>query len=178
MNPISEALPEEDWQAALRYYATIEPIDWVDVIETDTVPKNYVGKGRMRFFHPDGGTEPLGNRILEFPQDPDLVHLRHPYSGFIAYAPLGSVARGQDLATTGSSGKTIPCNICHGEGLKGLGEIPAIAGMSPLYVVRQLNDIKTGARAGISAALMQATVVNLTEEDIVALAAYLASLDP
>jgi cytochrome c553 len=178
MNPISAALPEEDWQTALRYYATIEPIDWVDVIETDTVPKNYVGKGRMRFVHPDGGTEPLGNRILEFPEDPDLVHLRHPYSGFIAYAPLGSVARGKDLATTGGSGKTITCHICHGEGLKGLGEVPAIAGMSPLYVVRQLNDIKTGARAGISAALMQATVANLTEEDIVALAAYLASLDP
>ncbi|MGE4658960.1 MAG: c-type cytochrome [Gammaproteobacteria bacterium] len=178
MNPISAALPEEDWQTALRYYATIEPIDWVDVIETDTVPKNYVGKGRMRFVHPDGGTEPLGNRILEFPEDPDLVHLRYPYSGFIAYAPLGSVARGKDLATTGDSGKTITCHICHGEGLKGLGEVPAIAGMSPLYVVRQLNDIKTGARAGISAALMQATVANLTEEDIVALAAYLASLDP
>ena len=178
MTAIGEALPEEYWRAALEYYAAIDPIDWVEVIETDTVPKNYVGKGRMRFFHPDGGMEPLGNRILEFPEDPELVHLRHPYSGFIAYAPVGSIERGRDLATTGGLGRTLACNICHGEGLKGLGEVPAIAGMSPLYVVRQLNDIKTGARGGTSAALMQATVVNLTEEDIVALAAYLASLDP
>ena len=178
MTAIGGALPEEYWREALEYYAAIDPIDWVEVIETDTVPKNYVGKGRMRFFHPDGGTEPLGNRILEFPEDPELVHLRHPYSGFIAYAPVGSIERGRDLATTGGLGRTLACNICHGEGLKGLGEVPAIAGMSPLYVVRQLNDIKTGARGGTSAALMQATVVNLTEEDIVALAAYLASLDP
>lgn len=178
MNEFAEAISDADAQAAAEYFAALEPIDWVDVIETDTIPRNYIGDGRMRFRHPDGGTEPLGNRVLEFPVDRTLATARHPYSGFVAYAPVGSVALGEELATTGSAGKTLVCSICHGEGLKGLGEVPSIAGASPVYTVRQLNDIKTGARSGPMAALMQATVANLTEEDIVALAAYLASLDP
>ena len=178
MNGFAEAISDEDALAAAEYYAAIEPIDWVDVIESDTVPRNYIGDGRMRFRHPDGGTEPLGNRILEFPQDRELATARHPYTGFVAYAPVGSIARGEELATTGGGGRTIQCTICHGEGLTGLAEIPGIAGSSPIYTVRQLNDIKTGARSGPMTALMIATVANLTEEDIVALAAYLASLDP
>ena len=178
MNEFAQAISDEDAQAAAEYYAALEPIAWVEVIETDTVPSNYIGDGRMRFRHPDGGTEPLGNRILEFPQDRALATARHPYVGFIAYAPVGSIARGEELARSGASGTTIACNICHGDGLKGLGEVPGIAGSSPIYTVRQLNDIKTRTRGGASAALMQATVANLTEEDIVALAAYLASLPP
>ena len=47
-----------------------------------------------------------------------------------------------------------------------------------MYTVRQLNDFKNGTRSGPASALMHATVVNLTNEDIVALAAYLVSLDP
>jgi cytochrome c553 len=66
--------------------------------------------------------------------------------------------------------------ICHGPGLKGLATVPPIAGRSPSYVVRQLNDIKTGARAGIATQLMKATVANLAVDDMVAIAAYLASL--
>lgn len=177
MNGFAEAMSDEEVLAAAEYYAALEPIDFVDVIESDTVPRNYIGDGRMRFAHPDGGTEPLGNRVLEFPKDRSLATTRHPYSGFVAYAPVGSVARGEELATSGA-GRTIACNICHGEGLRGLGEVPGIAGSSPIYTVRQLNDIKTGVRNGPMAALMQATVVNLSEQDIVALAAYLASLDP
>jgi cytochrome c553 len=178
MNGIAGAMSDEDIREAAEYFAALEPIDWVEVVETDTVSRHYIGDGRMRHEHPDGGTEPLGNRVLEFPQDRALATARHPYSGFIAYAPIGSVARGEALATTGGDGKTFACSICHGADLRGLGDVPGIAGSSPIYVVRQLNDIKTGVRNGVSAALMQATVANLTEEDIVALAAYLASLDP
>jgi len=44
--------------------------------------------------------------------------------------------------------------------------------------VRQLNDMKTGARSGISTALMKAAVEKLSVEDMVAIAAYLGSRDP
>ncbi len=179
MNDIGAAISDEDALAAAEYYAAIEPIDWVeDVIESDTVARSYVGDGRMRFRHPDGGTEPLGSRILEFPQDRELATARHPYSGFMAYVPIGSITRGEELARTGADGRTIQCAICHGQDLTGLADIPAIAGASPIYTVRQLNDFKTGVRAGPMAALMLQTVANLTDEDIVALAAYLATLDP
>ena len=84
---------------------------------------------------------------------------------------------GEELARTGS-GRTIQCDICHGSDLKGLADVPAIAGLSPIYIARQLWDIKHGARAGQSAALMLAVVVNLTDDDVINLSAYIASLDP
>ena len=62
--------------------------------------------------------------------------------------------------------------------LKGLEGIPSIVGRSPSYVVRQLYDIQIGARSGMAAQLMKATVVNLTVDDMVSIAAYLASRAP
>ncbi len=56
--------------------------------------------------------------------------------------------------------------------------MPAIAGRPPTYIVRQLNDMKTGARSGISTALMKAVVEKLSVEDMVAIAAYVGSRDP
>jgi cytochrome c553 len=79
------------------------------------------------------------------------------------------------LATTGA-GKTIQCTICHGQDLNGLGLVPGIAGRSPSYFVRQMYDLREGARVGVSAALMKPVVANLTVEDMLDLAAYVASL--
>lgn len=170
---------EEQTRIAAEWFEGLEVIDWIDeVIEADIVPRTYIGDGRMRHFHPDGGTEPIDNRILEVPQDRELATARHPNSGFTVYAPEGSLARGEELVTTGAGGRTIQCFICHGVDLKGLGDVPRLAGTSPLYVVRQLNDFKNGDRAGSLAPLMTATVINLTDEDMVAIAAYLAALDP
>ena len=172
-------VPEEQTRIAAEWFAGLEVIDWIDeVIEADIVPRTYIGDGRMRHLHPDGGTEPIDNRIIEVPQDRELATARHPNSGFTVYAPEGSLARGEELVATGAGGRTIQCFICHGTDLKGLGDIPRLAGISPLYTVRQLNDFKTGDRAGSLAPLMTATVMNLTDEDMVAIAAYLASLDP
>jgi len=170
---------DEQIQEAAEWFAGLEVIDWIDeVIEADTVPRTYIGDGRMRHIHPDGGTEPINNRIIEVPQDRELATARHPNSGFTVYAPTGSLARGEELVTTGADGRTMQCAVCHGEGLSGLGDVPRLAGISPTYVVRQLNDFKNGDRAGTLASLMNLAVVNLTEEDMVAIAAYLASLDP
>ncbi|MDE0003643.1 MAG: c-type cytochrome [Rhodospirillaceae bacterium] len=170
---------EEQTRIAAEWFAGLEVIDWIDeVIEADSVPRTYIGDGRMRHLHPDGGTEPIDNRIIEVPQDRELATARHPYSGFTVYAPVGSLARGEDLVTTGAGGRTIQCFICHGVDLNGLGDVPRLAGVSPLYTVRQLNDFKNGDRAGSLAPLMTATVMNLTDEDMVAIAAYLGSLDP
>jgi cytochrome c553 len=56
--------------------------------------------------------------------------------------------------------------------------VPSIAGRSPSYVVRQLYDLRTGARAGKGAALMKKPVARLSQDDMIAVAAYLASLKP
>jgi cytochrome c553 len=178
MIDIAQAMSDADVRTASEYYAALKPGVWTKVIETDTVPKSYVGQGAMRFAVAGGGTEPLGNRIIVLPQDEARAHSRDPHSGFIDYVPIGSIAKGEALVTTGGAGKTIPCAICHGQDLKGLGELPGIAGRPPTYVVRQLNDMKTGARSGPAMALMKAVVDKLTMDDMVAIAAYLGSRDP
>src|SRR5213075_1594717 len=115
--------------SAAEYFAALKPRAWVKVIETASPPKTFIATaGRHRQLHPDGGTEPIGSRILEIPDDPWRTEIRDPHSGFIAYVPPGSIARGEALANAGESGKTKPCASCHGDGLKGTGEVPRAAG--------------------------------------------------
>jgi cytochrome c553 len=132
----------------------------------------------MRFASAEGGSEPIDNRIIELPQDEMRAKSRDPHSGFVAHVPLGSLTKGEALVTTGGAGKTIECAICHGPTLKGLGELPGIAGRSPQYIVRQLNDMQTGQRSGVWALLMKRVVEKLSGDDMLAIAAYLATREP
>ena len=60
----------------------------------------------------------------------------------------------------------------------GLGPVPGIAGRSPSYLARQMFDMQAGARHGEWADLMKPVVAKLTEEDLVDISAYVASLMP
>jgi cytochrome c553 len=177
MTTIAKAISEDDVRTAADYFAALKPRPWIRVVETDTVPKTYVGPGNKRLRLPGGATEPIGTRIIEIPEDEEAVLNRDPRSGFIALVPKGSIAKGQALVTTGAD-KTVPCGICHGPTLKGLGDVPPIAGRQANYVVRQLFSIQDGTRGGISSALMQQVVERLTVDDMLAIAAYTASLKP
>ena len=178
MAQIAKALTDEETKAAAEYFASIKFPQFYKVVETDTAPKSYVGAGAMRFAAKEGGTEPISNRIIEIPADEERTEARDPRANHIAYVPTGSLQKGEMIVTTGAGGKTITCAICHGAELKGLGEVPAIVGRSPEYIYRQLNDIKIGARTGAWVPLMKAVVANLTDEDMVAISAYLVSKAP
>ncbi len=95
----------------------------------------------------------------------------------MAYVPVGSIKKGEVLVKTGG-GKTTACAICHGGDLKGLGPVPGLAGRSPSYSARQMFDMQAGARAGLWADLMKPPVAKLTEEDLINISAYTASLAP
>jgi cytochrome c553 len=176
MNGIAAATTPEEWQQAAQWFSSLKPLPWYKVVETETVPKTYLTGGRMRVPSPDGGTEPIGNRIIVVPQDPARVLARDPRIGFIANVPPGSVAKGEALVSTGGNGKTIACSICHGQGLKGLGDVPRLAGVHPTYLVRQLFNFKTGNSNGMAAVLMKPVAANLTDEDMTDIAAYIAGL--
>jgi len=120
--------------------------------------------------------EPIGSRIITVPDDAELARYRDPATTFVAYVPPGSIAKGQALAEGGGNGKTVACGICHGDGLKGLANVPRLAGVHPIYLARQLYHFREGGRRGADAALMKKPVANLTDDDIVNLAAYAASL--
>ena len=179
MVAISKDITPEDARAAADYFAARKvTTGYMKVVEQAEVPKSEVGEGAMRFVAKGGGTEPIGNRIIVVPQDEPGARARNPRTGFLAYVPPGSIAKGEALATTGGGGKTVQCAICHGEGLKGLGEVPSLAGRDPMYLTRQLMDIKSGNRTGAWITLMQQVVAKLDESDIIALSAYAASRQP
>ena len=178
MVTMAKTITDAEIKAAADYFASLKPRPWIRVVETDTVPRSYVAQGNKRLLHPDGGTEPIANRIIEVPEDEEIVLNRDPRKGFVAYVPKGSIAKGEALVKTGGNGQTIACAICHGPELKGLGEVPGIAGRHPNYIVRQLWSVQSGERAGTSAALMKAVVDKLSTDEMLAIAAYSASLTP
>jgi cytochrome c553 len=178
MNGISKQLSDEEARQAAEWFASLPRRTWVRVVEAAMVPKTFVGQGRMRFKDPKGGMEPTGDRIITLPEDQEKARLRDPRSGFVAYVPPGSVARGKALVETGGRGKTIECSICHGPGMQGLANVPRIAGLHPIYIVRQLYLFREGDRTGPDAPLMRKPMANLNDRDILDIAAYLGSLAP
>ncbi len=177
MVKLAKSTSDEDVKAAAAYFSSIQPKPWIRVVEVDEVPKTKPAGGMMVEIE-GGGNEPIGNRVIEVSENLERTELRDPTSGFIAYVPKGSVAKGKDLVTTGGSGKTMSCTMCHGADLKGQGSIPSIAGRSPSQMARQLIDIQNGNRNGSMAPMMKGVVTKLTTEDIVAITGYLASQAP
>jgi cytochrome c553 len=177
MTGVAANANEQEVQAAAGYFSSMNPKPWIRVVETEIVPETRVS-GWMLVSSGTAGLEPVGQRIIETPENLDRTELRDDASGFVAYVPVGSIKKGESLVTTGDSGKTVQCAMCHGPNLKGLGNVPSIAGRSPSYIVRQLYDIQHGARAGVAAQLMTAPVAKLTLADMVSIAAYTASLRP
>ena len=181
MNGIAKELSDQEIRELSEYFSKMKPTRTTAVKEGAMAPKTFVGGGRMRFLDPKaaGQMEPIGMRILEVPEDLDRVRHRDPNGNmFIAYAPKGSVAKGKAYVQTGGGGKSIACATCHGDNLMGLGNVPRLAGVHPAYLGRQLFLFKDGLRNGPDAQLMKKAVANMTDQDVVNITAYLASLDP
>lgn len=172
------AMTDAEIREAAEYFSSMRWSQWIEVRETDTVPKTEPQGGMyLRLEGAAAGMEPIGSRIIETPVNTEYTErLRNPRSGFIAYVPRGSVARGEAIAR-GSNGRTA-CSVCHGEDLNGLAVVPGLRGRSPSYLARQLADFKTGARHGLWAPLMAPIVAELSADDILNVSAYLTSLPP
>jgi cytochrome c553 len=167
--------PNEIEQAA-GYFSSMKWRQWIEVVETDSVPKTHVEGGvHLPLEGRAAGTEPIGKRIIEMPKDTESTEVsRNPRVGWIAYAPVGAIARGEAIVR--GSGKATACTVCHGEALDGLAVVPALRGRSPSYIARQIGDFRSGARRGLWAPLMEPVAANLTADDILNVSAYLASL--
>jgi cytochrome c553 len=174
---LSKPITDAEVEIAATYFSSLRPRKRIKVVESDTVPKPYIA-GLVWTTVESGEREPLGERILEIPDDLIRFESRDPRSTFTAYVPVGSLKNGEALVTKGGPGKTVQCGTCHGPDLKGLGPLPGIAGRSPSYVFRQLYDFGHGHRTGEWSPLMAQVVNDLDQNDMLAIAAYLASLDP
>src|SRR5580692_2870220 len=177
MVSLAKSTNDDEVKAAAAYFSSIPLKPWIRVVEVDQVPKTKP-EGGMMVVIDGGGSEPIGDRVIEVSENLERTELRDPTSRFIAYVPKGSLEKGKALVATGGDGKTMACTMCHGPDLKGTGNIPSIAGRSPSQMARQLIDFQTGARNGAMAPMMKGVVSKLKMDDIVAITAYLSSQAP
>ena len=187
MIELAKSLTDEELKAAAEYFGSMRWTPWIRIVETELVPKTRIA-GNLFLPVELKKTEPIAGRIIEMPENEEQAELyRNPHSGFVAYVPPGSLKKGKDLVTTGGAkvvggqfirGKTTPCITCHGPDLMGVADIPPIAGRSPSYMTRQMWDMQQGTRNSEPSKLMKLVLDNLTQDDMVAIAAYVASRVP
>lgn len=171
MAVFAKNMTDDEIKQAAEYFGAIKWTPWIKVIESKTAPKTKVNNGL--FLAEGDEKEPLGNRIVEVPVNAEATEvLRDPHSGFNAYVPVGSLKKGEALV------KSKQCALCHGEGLKGLGPVPPLAGRSPSYLMRQMYDMQKGFRDGLWTGLMKPVVAHLSEQDLLEISAYVAAQAP
>ncbi len=171
---VAKMATEADVDAAAKYYAGLRYRKLIRVVEAVQIPR--VTTDSVYLFDQGGALEPLGERIIEGPDDAERFRRRDPYITYTAYVPVGSIARGASLAK-GTQVRPA-CDTCHGPGLKGSEIAPPLAGRFATGVFRQLYDFRTGLRNGPQGALMKPVVEGLSTRDMIALGAYAASLEP
>ncbi|MHC4044100.1 c-type cytochrome [Bradyrhizobium sp. 23AC] len=173
MIKLSKAVTDQELAEAAGYFASIKPRSNIVVVEAEAVPRTQV---RDLFLAPLDGAEkePIGQRIIEIPENVEHFVSRDSRARFIAYVPVGSVEKGRTLAT--NSDPRVQCGTCHGADLNGTAIAPGLASRSPTYMFRQLYDFKSGARKGANSELMKPVVENLSVDDMIALVAFSVSL--
>lgn len=124
--------------------------------------------------------------------DADMRDLASYYAA-LAPKPAGradTASRGAQLYLEGDPAKGIPpCQGCHGADALGprphpgsapqppWATWPRLRGLSAMYVAKELDDFKSGARSGTSnAKVMQGVVDTLDDADVQAVSAYLEAL--
>ena len=94
-------------------------------------------------------------------------------AAFVGLIPNLLLAQGDAAA---GQAKSALCGSCHGaDGNSPLAMNPKLAGQSARYMVKQLQDFKSGARAGVT---MAAMVLSLSDQDMEDLAAWYSSQQP
>jgi cytochrome c553 len=164
----------EEVRAAADYFAAQPYPRRIKVIESRTAPKVRL-QGGMHMAIPaadGGGMEPLRDEIVEVPDDNLRAEARDTRMAWTAYVPMGTLNRGKQLAAKHQ------CGFCHGANLEGVGPVPALAGRSPSYTMRQLFDMKVGTRRGPWSELMKPIVTQMSVPDMMAVSAYAASIQP
>jgi cytochrome c553 len=171
----AKSLTDAEIDESAKFYSQQKLGRRVWVIESLRIPR---AEPEAWIYKEVGGTEDLDDRMLEVTTELERHERRDPKLQYTAYVPPGSINRGKRLVTTGDGGKTQTCAACHGPNLKGMGDVPPIAGRSPTYLLRQLIEFKRGARLTETAKQMDATVAKLELDDMIDVVAYLGTLYP
>ena len=184
MVKLAKALTDQEIDDSARYFSQQKLRRRVYVIESLRIPR---AERAAWIWQEYSGTEDLGDRMLEVTQDLTRHERRDDRLEYLAYVPPGAINRGKRLVVSGKSfdpeknvetSKTLPCTQCHLANLKGNETIPAIAGRSPTYLLRQMLAFRNGVRSGEAAAQMNPVVEKLTLDDMIDIVGYVSSLSP
>jgi cytochrome c553 len=177
MRASAENATDAEVTSAGEYFSGLRLTRRVEVVEATLIPR-VVESAWVYVIEGSDDTETLGQRIIEVAIDHDRHELRDPATAYRAYVPQGSIERGRTIAQIGQGGPAMACIACHGKDLRGAGVIPPLAGRSPTYIVRQLLAFRTRSRSTAPGAPMMPVVALLNVDDMIAAAAYAASLEP
>jgi cytochrome c553 len=129
---------------------------------------------------------PPMNYLLEYTPDAYLQQISAYFAALrppqvpqaVADASPALLARGRLLVTEGDAGRGVPaCAHCHGNKLTGMEPaIPGLVGLHASYISAQLGAWRYGTRTAAAPDCMQFVAGSLTESDVSAVAAWLASL--
>ncbi len=90
------------------------------------------------------------------------------------FIALSSVSAVEAADAKAGKEKATACNACHGPtGVSSSPMFPNLAGQNDAYIIKQLQEFKSGARAN---AMMAPMAANLSDEDMADLAAHFSSL--
>jgi cytochrome c553 len=94
-----------------------------------------------------------------------------------APADAKSVEAGKEIYEDGITAAAVPaCSGCHNEDGSGTEKYPRLAGQHMPYVVQQLKNLKSGERDNDDRGVMRAVAKRMTEDQMIAVAQYIASL--
>jgi cytochrome c553 len=125
------------------------------------------------------------NYLLEYLADPYLQKIADYFAALrppplpqtVADVSPAVLARGRELVTEGDQAHGVPpCSGCHGPKLTGMEPaIPGLVGLRAAYISAQLGAFRYGTRTAAEPDCMQLIAASLTESDVTAVAAWLAS---
>ena len=172
MGDFAKGLTDDEIRTIAKYFGSIPWTPWIRVVETDMVPKTpphrwplHSQRGSNCRYGTDRAADCRGAR-----GSGEGRCLPRPARRLHRICAQGNVQEGEALA------KTAQCTVCHGPNLEGVGPVPAIAGRSASYTMRQLFDMQQGNRKGMWTDLMKPVVAKLSTEDLMNLSAYTASV--
>jgi cytochrome c553 len=129
---------------------------------------------------------PPMNYLLEFLPDPFLGQMADYFASQRPPLPAPAatvvsaeiLAKGEALATHGAPQRGVPaCAGCHNPSFTGMEPaIPGLLGLRVKYISAQLGAWRYGTRTAAAPDCMQIVAGHLMEEDVTALAGWLASL--
>jgi cytochrome c553 len=128
---------------------------------------------------------PPMNYLLEYQADPYLQKIADYFAALrplplpptVADVSPAVLARGRELVTEGDRAHGVPpCSGCHGPKLTGMEPaVPGLVGLRAAYISAQLGAFRYGTRTAAAPDCMQLVAASLTETDVTAVAAWLAS---